>query len=267
MSQTPTAIRVQEFFYRVGRKEILRNVALAVFPGQYVSIVGPNGAGKTTLLKCLDGILAGRGRIEIHGRPLAGYRRRELAQRVGYVPQADGPVPEFNVEQFVLMGRYPYLSPFSSVSRDDRRKVDEALELTGTAEFRFRQLRTLSGGERQKVYLAAAVAQGADVLLLDEPTTFLDYRHQAEIRGLLTRLNRTAGVTIVAVTHDLNVAVLESHQIVALAAGEVVYDGPPGTLMQADTLARIYGTRFLLVEHPEAATAAILPRPAEERSS
>jgi iron complex transport system ATP-binding protein len=267
MNPTPAAIRVQNFSCGVGRKEILRNVSLAITVGQYVSIVGPNGAGKTTLLKCLDGILAGRGRIEIHGRPLAAYRRRELARRVSYVPQADGPVPEFSVEQFVLMGRYPYLSPFASISGEDRRKVQEALELTGTAEFRSRQLRTLSGGERQKVYVAAAVAQGADVLLLDEPTTFLDYRHQAEIRGLLAQLNRATGVTIVAVTHDLNVAVLESHQILALAGGVMVYDGPPGALMQAATLERIYGTPFLLVAHPEAATAAILPRPAEERAS
>jgi len=267
MSQPVAAIRVGDFSYRIGRKEILRNVSLSIAAGQYVSIVGPNGAGKTTLLKCVDGILHGTGRIEIHGRALGEYRRKELAMRVSYVPQADGPVPEFSVEQFVLMGRYPYLSPFSSISRDDRRKVGAALELTGTMEFGPRLLKTLSGGERQKVYVAAALAQGADVLLLDEPTTFLDYRHQAEIRGLLARLNRDSGVTIVAVTHDLNVAVLESHHIVALGEGRVVYDGPPGELMRAEVLERIYGTPFLLVEHPEAPTAAILPRPAGERST
>lgn len=266
MTEPGPAIDVRGFSYRIGRKEILRDVGLTIASGQYVSIVGPNGAGKTTLLKCLDGILFGSaGRIEIYGRPLSKYGRKELAKRVSYVPQADGPVPEFSVEQFVLMGRYPYLSPFSSIRREDRLKVHEAMELTGTLEFDQRQLRTLSGGERQKVYVAAALAQGADVLLLDEPTTFLDYRHQAEIRGLLARLNRDSGVTIVAVMHDLNVAVLESHQIVALREGRVVYDGPPGELMRAEALQRIYDTPFLLVDHPEAALAAILPRPALDR--
>lgn len=266
MTQPAPAIDVRGFSYRIGRKEILRDVSLSIAAGQYVSIVGPNGAGKTTLLKCLDGILAGgRGRIEIDGRPLRQYSRKELAKRVSYVPQADGPAPEFSVEQFVLMGRYPYLSPFSSIRRDDRQKALEALQLTGTLEFGPRLLRTLSGGERQKVYVAAALAQGADVLLLDEPTTFLDYRHQAEIRTLLARLNRDSGVTIVAVMHDLNVAVLESHQILALRAGRVVYDGPPDRLMHAAPLEQIYGTPFLLVDHPEAPTSAILPRPALDR--
>jgi iron complex transport system ATP-binding protein len=266
MTQPGPAVEVRDFSFRIGRKEILRQVSFSVAAGQYVSIVGPNGAGKSTLLKCLDGILTGgSGRIEIHGRPLSRFRRKELAMRVSYVPQADGPVPEFSVEQFVLMGRYPYLSPFSSVCRDDRLKVHQAMELTGTLEFGPRPLRTLSGGERQKVYVAAAVAQGADVLLLDEPTTFLDYRHQAEIRTLLAQLNRESGVTIVAVMHDLNVAVLESHQIIALREGRIVYDGPPDRLMQAAELQQIYDTPFLLVEHPEASTSAILPRPALDR--
>lgn len=266
MNPRAPAVDVQQFSCRIGRKEILRDVSFRVAPGEYVSIVGPNGAGKTTLLKCLDAILEGdAGRIEIHGRRLADYARRELAKRVSYVPQADGPVPEFTVEQFVLMGRYPYLSPFSSIRGEDRRAVRGALERTGTKEFAGRMLSTLSGGERQKVYLAAALAQGADVLLLDEPTTFLDYRHQAEIRHLLAALNRECRATIVAVTHDLNVAVLESHAIVALSEGAVVYNGPPAGLMRAEVLQRIYGTPFLLVDHPEAALPAILPRPARER--
>jgi iron complex transport system ATP-binding protein len=265
MTTPAPAIDVRSFSFRIGRKEILREVSFSVAAGQYVSIVGPNGAGKTTLLKCLDAVLAGgTGRIEIHGRGLADYPRRELAKRVSYVPQADGPVPEFSVEQFVLMGRYPYLSPFSSIRVEDRRAVHAALERSGTLEFSGRMLRTLSGGERQKVYVAAALAQGADVLLLDEPTTFLDYRHQAEIRALLAGLNRECGATIIAVTHDLNVAVLESHQIVALCEGQVVYNGPPAQLMQAEVLQRIYGTPFLLVNHPEAPMPAILPRPAPD---
>ena len=261
-------VEVRNFSFRRGQKEILREVSFAVRRGEYLTIVGPNGAGKTTLLKCIDRILhGGSGEIEIFGRPLASYRQKELARRVSYVPQADGRVFPFTVEQFVLMGRYPHLSPFSSVGKHDRRAVREALELTATLEFADRLLDTLSGGERQKVYIAAALAQGADVLLLDEPTTFLDYRHQAEVCRLLARANQESGVTIVAVTHDVNHAALESDRIVALREGAVAFVGLPGEIMQPDVLRGIYGTAFLLVDHPRAEFPMIVPRVPSEGES
>lgn len=257
------AVEVRRFSFWLEDKPVLRDVSFSVLEGEYLSIVGPNGAGKTTLLKCLDRIYTGgRGEIAVFGRPLAAYRQKELARRLSYVPQADGRVFPFTVEQFVLMGRYPYLSPFTSVRREDRQAVREALELTGTAPFAGRMLDTLSGGERQKVYIAAAVAQGADALLLDEPTTFLDYRHQAEIRDLLTRLNG-AGKTIVAVTHDVNRAALDSHRIVALREGEVVFCGTPGELMHPGVLRSVYGADLLLVEHPGTGLPVIVPGAAE----
>jgi iron complex transport system ATP-binding protein len=258
------AIDVRGFSFAIERKPILRDVTFSVIAGEYLSIVGPNGAGKTTLLKCLDRIhTGGTGRIAVFGRPLADYGQKQLARRMSYVPQAGGHVSPFTVEQFVLMGRYPYLSPFTSVSRDDRHAVREALEVTHTAEFAARMLETLSGGERQKVYIAAALAQGADVLLLDEPTTFLDYRHQVEIRDLLVRVNG-AGTTIVAVTHDVNRAALDSHRIVAICQGSVVFCGTPRELMQPGVLRRIYGTELLLVDHPGTGLPVIVPGAAAE---
>ena len=255
-------IAIRNFSFRLGKKPILRDITFSVCRGEYLAIVGPNGAGKTTLLRCIDRIVTGgTGQIEVLGRPLHAYRQKELARQVSYVPQADGRIFPFTVAQFVLMGRYPYLSPFSAVSRQDRQAVQEALEMTGTSEFAERLLDTLSGGERQKVYIAAALAQGASVLLLDEPTTFLDYRHQAEIRGLLARANRRSGVTIVAVTHDVNSAALESDRIVALREGMVAFCGPPGELMKPDVLQRIYGTALLLVDHPAAPFPVIVPQP------
>jgi len=256
----PPVIEVRNFSYRFGARPVLREVSFTVREGEYLAIVGPNGAGKTTLIKCLDRLLGGgTGEIRIAGRPLRSYRRKQLARRISYVPQADGRVSAFTVEQFVLMGRYPYLSPFSAVSREDRRAVQEALESTGTAAFADRLLPTLSGGERQKVYIAAALAQGAGVLLLDEPTTFLDYRHQAEIAGLLARAKRRSGVTIVAVTHDVNQAALHSDRIVALRQGRVAFCGPPPEIMKPDVLRQIYGTSFLLVDHPGARLPVIVP--------
>ena len=262
MTQPPDhspAIDVRGFSFAIERKPILRDVTFSVTSGEYLSIVGPNGAGKTTLLKCLDRIYTGgTGQITVFGRPLAEYPQKQLALRMSYVPQAGGHVSPFTVEQFVLMGRYPYLSPFSSISRDDRRAVREALEVTRTAEFADRLLDTLSGGERQKVYIAAALAQGSDVLLLDEPTTFLDYRHQVEIRDLLVQVN-AAGTTIVAVTHDVNRAALDSHRIVAICQGSVVFCGTPQELMTADVLRRIYATELLLVDHPGTGLPVIVP--------
>jgi cobalamin transport system ATP-binding protein len=253
-------LEIREFSLRLGKKEILRDVSFNVCRGEYLSIVGPNGAGKTTLLKCIDRLLAGgTGSIRVFGRPLESYGRRELARRIAYVPQADARALPFTVREFVLMGRYPYLSPFSSVDREGIQAVEEALERTATGEFAERRLDTLSGGERQKVYLAAALAQQADVLLLDEPTTFLDYRHQAEIRDVLARANEESGVTIVSVTHDLNRAVLDSDRIVALRDGALAFCGPPAEIMNAGALERIYRTAFLLVDHPQTHFPVIVP--------
>jgi len=262
-----TLIRLDNFSFQLGDKPILCDVSFDVSEGEYVAIVGPNGAGKTTLIKCIDRLLfGGTGSIEICGRPLHQYRQKELARLISYVPQADGRVFPFTVEQFVLMGRYPYLSPFSAVSKEDRRAVDEALQRTGTAEFAGRLLSTLSGGERQKVYVAAALAQGGKIMLLDEPTTFLDYRHQAEISALLSRINRSSGVTIVAVTHDVNQAALRSDRIVALRDGRVAFCGLARQIMDPDVLQEIYGTTLLLVDHPQADLPVIVPHAPEGSS-
>jgi iron complex transport system ATP-binding protein len=263
----PPAIEVRGFSYQAGGKTILREVSLRVEAGQYVSVIGPNGAGKTTLVKCIDRLLSGgTGEILVFGRALASYRQKELARRMGYVPQADERLFPFTVEQFVTMARYPYFSPFRSIAREDRQAVAEALRRTGTAEFADRQINTLSGGERQKVFLAAALAGEPDVLLLDEPTTFLDYRHREELRRLLSEANRQLGVTILAVTHDVNQAALESDAVVALREGRVVFDGPPQEVMRPEVLSGIYGSPFVLVDHPGAAVPMVVPHAHAEES-
>jgi iron complex transport system ATP-binding protein len=257
---SPPLIDVRDFSIALGGQPVLDNVSFSVARGEAVTIVGPNGAGKTTLLKCLAGILdGGSGHIQLDGRPLADYPRKQLARRMSYVPQADSrPVP-FTVDQFVLMGRYPYLSPFSPVSREDHQAARDAMERTDTLQFAARRLDTLSGGERQKVYIAAALAQGGEILLLDEPTTFLDYHHQEDICRLLRRSAQSAGLTMVSVTHDVNRAALESDRIVALRRGRVVFTGTPQAIMRPDALAEIYGCRFVLVDHPGARLPMIVP--------
>ncbi len=157
------------------------------------------------------------------------------------------------------------MSPFATVRPNDRKMVHEAMVGTGTTAFAKRRLDTLSSGERQKVYIAAALAQGAHIWLLDEPTTFLDYRHQDDILSLVALANKEFDVTVVAVTHDLNHAVLESDRIIALNGGELVFCGPPEMVMKPDVLQRIYGTSLLMVNHPHAGLPMIVPRMTSEQ--
>lgn len=264
MIMNEPSIEVENFSFAFGNKRILNRVSLKVSAGDYLSIIGPNGAGKTTLIKCLNRILSGgQGSIKIKGKPLKLYSQKELAMAVSYVPQADGRQLPFTVEEFITMGRYPYLSPFSSVSRQDRGIVRRAMELTATDSFADRTLNSLSAGERQKVFIAAAVAQEAGILLLDEPTTFLDYKHQVEIRRLIKDLNRHHGTTIVAVTHDINDAVVSGSRVLALKAGELLFDGSARELIRQGLLENIYETSFFLIDHPRTGRPIIVPEETE----
>ncbi|MEA2102036.1 MAG: ABC transporter ATP-binding protein [Thermodesulfobacteriota bacterium] len=245
----------------IDNKVILDGISLIVHKREYLSIVGPNGAGKSTLLKCLDRIFpCDKPCIRIAGRPLKDYTQRQLARIVSYVPQVDGHVPPFSVYEFVMMGRYPYLRPFSSPSRQDKEAVYDVMSMTSTLEFADRPLDTLSGGERQKVYIASALAQGAGVLFLDEPTTFLDPRHESEVYQLLAKANRERGVTVISVTHDINSAVLTGRRVLALKDGRVAFMGDAGALMNNDVLCRIYDKEFLFMKHPETGDSIIAPQ-------
>ncbi len=246
-------IEVFRLSFHVGSKAILRDVSLAIREGEWVSIVGPNGAGKTTLLKCLARIhKVGAGQIRIVGKPQEKYGQKDFAREVAYVPQANGPAPPFTTYEFVLMARYPYLrSSFSFLRREDQSAVQEALGMTGTAHLAERGLATLSGGERQKVSIAAALAQRTRILLLDEPATFLDPGHEADIHRLLARINRERNLTVVSVTHDINSAVLMSSRILALKDGRKLFWGCPEELMNNEILQRVYDKPFQFVDHPQ----------------
>jgi iron complex transport system ATP-binding protein len=253
-------LEVADLRYRIGGKAILAGLSFAVRQGEYVSIIGPNGAGKTTLLRCMNRILPGyEGSIRVCGRDVRRHRPAELARLLGYVPQADGRGFPFTVHDFVMMGRYPHLSPFSSVGPEDEAAVRRALTLTNTEAFADRIQSTLSGGEKQKVLIAAALAQDARILLLDEPTTFLDPHHQADIFAILKRVNEEARATILSVTHDVNAAALASSRVLALKAGRCVYDGRPGEVMDNRVLGQLYGKEFLFAKHPVTGMPLLVP--------
>ncbi|HOX28034.1 MAG TPA: ABC transporter ATP-binding protein, partial [bacterium] len=174
---------VEDLVYGVNGKRILSGVDFSVNAGEFVSVIGPNGAGKSTLLRLLVRTIKPRsGKILLFGRELSGYRQRDIALKVGYVPQSSPDYVPFTALQFVLMGRYPASNPLVRPGAEDAKAAMEILDKVGLADFAQRRVDTLSGGERQKVFIAAALAQTPEALLLDEPTTFLDPKHQADIR-------------------------------------------------------------------------------------
>ncbi len=248
---TDPLIEIEELSLSLGGRILLQNISLTITQGEHLAIVGPNGAGKTTLLKCLMRLLHGSGTIRLLGRRLADYSQKELARLMAYVPQLDNQSLPFTVKEFVLMGRYPHLSPFSTLGPEDWQAIEQALALTDTHQFIDRPFNRLSAGERQKVLIAASLAQGARILLLDEPTTFLDPRHQIEIQRLLLRLNGEYGATLLTVTHDINAAIAYCTQITALKQGTLVFTGNPAAFADSQVLEMIYQHRFLFSQHPQ----------------
>jgi ABC-type cobalamin/Fe3+-siderophores transport system ATPase subunit len=239
------SIQIEGLALKLGGVSILEDVSFSVAQGEYVSIIGPNGAGKTTLLRCLLGMYSYTGSAQINGIECSAQDNRELARQVSYVPQTHDIEFPLSVYDFVMMGRYPYLSALSPAQKRDEEAVERALEITGTAQFIDRTLRTLSGGERQKVYIAAALAQETPIMLLDEPATFLDWRHQSEVMTLLKKINTECGATILAVNHDLNSAAHWSDRIVALKDGQTFSTGSPQELIQPEPLEALFETAFV----------------------
>lgn len=237
---------------RMGGRVILENVSFEVKRGENITIIGPNGAGKTTLLKVIGGLIPlSSGEIHLAGRNLRDYRRQEIARQIAYVAQSAGLMCACTAFEFVLMGRYAHYRRLGGISEQDKVAAREALDVTGTAPFADRALKTLSGGERQKVLIAAALAQAAPILLLDEPSTFLDYRHAAEVTDLIEKLNREGGLTVLTVSHDLNRGALECDRVFALDRGRIIFSGSPDDLAHPGVLQNIYNTPLDLIEHPQ----------------
>jgi len=248
------------FSYRIGKKTLLEEIDFEVRAGERWAIIGPNGAGKSTLLKAFCRILPpGEGLLLAHDKPLSQYKQKALARWISYVPQASGRDDLFTVREFVVMGRYPHLSAFSTLTRRDWEEVERVLDLTGMTDFAQRRVCTLSGGEQQKTLIAAALVQGAHIMLLDEPTAFLDPYQQSQIHDLLETLHQETGKTLIEVTHDINRAALGHDRILGLRAGRVVFTGSPEELMTGGVLQEIYGRSFKLFPHPETGRTMVLP--------
>jgi iron complex transport system ATP-binding protein len=238
----------------------LDDVSVHIERGSLTGLLGPNGCGKTTLLKLMAGVLRpDTGGISLRGRPLSAYSRRELSRHVAVVPQETHPAFDYTVLEMVLMGRHPHLGLFQLEGPLDLSVASDALAATGTLEMAERPYMSLSGGEKQRVVIAAALAQQPDVLLLDEPTASLDPAYQLEIAALLELLNRERGVTIVVATHDLNLAAAVCHRLLLLRDGRVVGDGPVDEVLTSASVRALYDVEADVRVHDASGRLTVTP--------
>ncbi|MDB5295413.1 MAG: transporter [Phycisphaerales bacterium] len=250
-------------------RAVLRGVSLSLRAGEVVALLGPNGSGKSTLLRCLLGQLPaardrrpGTGPVTWDDRPLGAWRPRDLARVVAYLPQSPAWDDGQTVRDAVAVGRAPYWGAFGLESAGDAAAVAAAADALGLADLLGRPMGELSGGQRQRALLARCLAQEPRALLLDEPATFLDLRHQVELSALLRRLAADRGIGVLTSGHDLNLAAAGADRLVLLSAGRVAADGPPADVLEPDLLAAVYGVPMDRIDRP-GRPPVVVPRGAE----
>ena len=223
-------------------RDVLRDVSIDVRPGEILAFLGPNGSGKSTLLSVLAGHIPARlGHVELGGEPLTRIRRRDFARRVAHLPQEPSGPEGLTVASLVMGGRHPHLGLLGAERPEDHRAVRAALEVMDLGDMARRPLERLSGGERRRAWLAMALAQQAEVMLLDEPTNALDLRHQWEVLDSLGRVSRDAGISVVAAVHDLEQAASLAHRVAILHRGRLYEVGPPERCLREDMLRDVFG--------------------------
>jgi iron complex transport system ATP-binding protein len=237
------AIRIHDLSFAYKDKPVLDGISLSIDKGEMIGLIGPNGSGKTTLLKIFSAVLTASGEVQLNGRNIRTYGRRELSRLFAMVPQESQILFPYTVAEIVLMGRASYHSPLALEGERDIEVARASMELTDCLSFADRYLHELSGGEKQRVIIARALAQEPEILLLDEPSAFLDLRHQVQVFELMRRLNRERGLTIVAALHDLNLAALFFPRLVMLREGKIYRDGSPKEVLTEETIEEIYGIK------------------------
>jgi len=251
-NSAPAALEARQihFAYRPG-EPVLHGVSLTARPGRLLCLLGPNGSGKTTLLRCLLGELRpSAGEVFLHGRAVRSYRARARARALAYVPQQPRSAFSFPAEEIVLMGRFSHTGALGRAGQIDRAVAREALKMTETLPLARRPLEELSGGEAQRVMIARALAQQPQVLLLDEPTSHLDMKHQIGIYAMLRRVAHDWPMAVVSVSHDVNLAARFADELLLLRAGRAAAAGAPADVVRADVLERTYDVRVELIAAP-----------------
>ncbi|MFI7525035.1 ABC transporter ATP-binding protein [Nocardia salmonicida] len=243
-----------------GERVIVDELSLDIAPGVVTTVIGPNGCGKSTLLKSLGRLLRPReGQVVLDGKAISSMKTKDVARVIGMLPQTPVAPEGLTVADLVARGRYPHQSWLRQWSADDETEVAAALAQTGIADLADRTLDELSGGQRQRAWISMALAQGTDILLLDEPTTYLDLAHSLEVLDLVDRLHAEYGRTVVMVLHDLNLAIRYSDELVVMRAGRIVAQGKPADIVTADLLAEVFGLEATVLTDPVSGRPMIVP--------
>ena len=245
------AFDVQALNYAFDGRVVLEDLSFQIPAGSFFILIGPNGSGKTTLLKLLMGLLPSpQGCIHLLSRSLQGYTSRQLARRLAYVSQNVGVEFPFSALQVVLMGRAPHLGMLGFEGKADHDLARQAMEMTGVTSLALRRLDQLSGGEQQRVFIARAICQQPQIILLDEPTAALDLAHQVRVMDLMEALRTQHGVTVVMVSHDLNLAAMYADQLLLLSRGHLARLGSPRQVLDYELLEQVYGCPVLVDRSP-----------------
>jgi len=262
ISDMETAILAEKLSYAYKHQPVLNDVSFGVQSGEFFIIIGPNGSGKTTLLKVISGIeKLQKGRAEILGISIRNYSRKSLAKAVAFVPQSVPTEFPFTVTEVILMGRAPHLGMLGLEQENDLKIANEAMKFTGVESLAERKIDQLSGGERQRVFIARAICQEPQIIVLDEPTASLDVAHQVRVMDLMEKLKKEKGITIVMVSHDVNLAAMYADTLLLLKSGQIVHIGTPKDVLTFETLEQAYGCTLLVDESPLGKTPRITPVP------
>ncbi len=246
-----TAINVKNLSHSFGENLVLKNISFQVPTKDFFIVIGPNGSGKTTLMKVISGILKPqKGRLEILNRAIDQYQRKALARTIAFVPQMLSVDFPFTVFEMVLMGRSPHLGILGLEEEKDMEIARQAIVFTGMESLAHRKLDQLSGGEQQRVFIARAICQEPDVILLDEPTASLDLAYQVRIMDLMERLKNEKGITVVMVSHDVNLAAMYADHLLLIHNGQILRQGLPDEVLTYKTLEEAYGCTLLVDESP-----------------
>ena len=260
MTDFATRLRGEKLTLGYGKKTVARDLTVAIPEGHFTAIIGPNGCGKSTLLRTLSRLMTPtHGSVFLDGEQIQRFASKEVARRIGLLAQNATTPGDITVQELVARGRYPHQPLFTRWRTEDEEAVNRAMQATGIVDLAAQSVDTLSGGQRQRAWIAMVLAQETSIMLLDEPTTWLDISHQIDLLELLSDLNRARGYTLAAVLHDLNQACRYATHLIALRDGNIVAEGAPKEIVTPELIERIYGMRCMIIDDPVAGTPLVVP--------